>query len=370
MAERRDLPRLVFPAVVLLYLSRTVRGIDRYAASDALAVVGYVALVAFGVLYLVAVAAALRGDRRQAWLLLSALVGLAAIDVAIAREDGFIMFLLVAIVAIGLLRLWSIPVVVALAVSALVLPAIVPSWDDGLDVDDAFTIVLTSIAMFGVFEVLRANVELRKARAEIARLAAEGERARIARDLHDLLGHSLTTITLKAGLARRLADRDPARAAVEIGEVEALARGALTDVRAAVANYREVTLRGELATAREVLRAAGVAARLPADLDTVDSPNGELFGWTVREGVTNVVKHANARTCTVSLGPTWLQVTDDGVGHADRGPGSGLAGLRERAAAVGGRVDAGPRPEGGWCLRVETAPQTTRPAPSAVGETR
>ncbi len=94
----------------------------------------------------------------------------------------------------------------------------------------------------------------------MARLAAEGERSRIARDLHDLLGHSLTTITIKAGLARRLSATDPERAAAEIGEVEDIARRSLADVRAAVAGYREVSLAGELATGRELLRAAGIEA--------------------------------------------------------------------------------------------------------------
>ena len=119
-------------------------------------------------------------------------------------------------------------------------------------------------------QVIEGNRELAEARAELARLAAENERIRIARDLHDLLGHSLTTITVKAGLARQLGEDGSERSQQEIAEVEELARQSLSDVRAAVANYRDVTLAGELATGREVLRAAGITADLPRAVDAVD----------------------------------------------------------------------------------------------------
>jgi two-component system sensor histidine kinase DesK len=205
--------------------------------------------------------------------------------------------------------------------------------------------------MFGFFQVTRGNRALADARSELARLAAENERSRIARDLHDLLGHSLTTITVKAGLARRIAATDPARALVEISEVEDLARSALADVRATVANYREVTLAGELATGKELLRAAGVTADLPSAVDIVDLRHRELFGWVLREGLTNVVRHAHATSCAVLFSTSSVEIIDDGVGGVPLA-GSGLAGLRQRVTAAGGRVDAGPREPNGWRLRV------------------
>ena len=184
-----------------------------------------------------------------------------------------------------------------------------------------------------------ADQELRAAQQEVSQLAAERERLRIARDLHDLLGHSLTAVTVKARLAGRLVGRDDARAVEEIGAVERLARQSLADVRAAVAGYREVSLAVELATAREVLAAAGIAADLPRAVDEVPAELRELFGWVVREGVTNAVRHSGASHLRVLVDPYAIEVVDDGRGAAG-GQGSGLAGLAERAA----RPAAGSRP--------------------------
>ena len=207
---------------------------------------------------------------------------------------------------------------------------------------------LVAFAMFGFFMIIRSNIELSAARSEVARLAAENERTRIARDLHDLLGHSLTTITVKAGLARRLSTRDPERAAEEIAAVEQLSRRTLVEVRAAVAGYREVTLAGELASAREVLRAAGIEARLPGAVDAVDADAVEPFGWVVREAVTNVVRHSRAEHCTITVGPRWIEIADDGRG-ACTGGGAGQRAARP-ARAAGGRRRHGHRAQHGTRL--------------------
>jgi two-component system, NarL family, sensor histidine kinase DesK len=153
-----------------------------------------------------------------------------------------------------------------------------------------------------------------------------------------------------------------------MAEVEALSRRALADVRAAVSDYRGVTLARELATAREVLRAAGITAEFPGAIDVVEPANHELFGWIVREGVTNVIRHAHATVCTVRLEAGSVELSDDGVAqrapnghhqaHRDRGigavvePGNGLQGLRERVAQAGGTVQMGPLEPHGWRLRV------------------
>jgi two-component system sensor histidine kinase DesK len=135
--------------------------------------------------------------------------------------------------------------------------------------------------------------------------------------------------------------------------VEQLARQALADVRAAVSGYQDVTLAGELARGRELLRAAGVAADLPTACDGVPPERRELFGWVVREGVTNVVRHARAGRCTVELTAFSVEVRDDGIG-GPAGAGSGLDGLRARVTAAGGVLTAGPALPRGWSLRVRT----------------
>ena len=230
---------------------------------------------------------------------------------------------------------------------------------------NGFTIPLTALAMWGFFGVIRTNQALADARSEVARLAAENERTRIARDLHDLLGHSLTTITVKAGLARRLTERnDNERAAVEIAEVEELSRRSLAEVRAVVAGHREVTLAGEIATAREVLRAAGIVAELPGSVDTVDASLSELFGWVAREGVTNVVRHARAAHCAIRVDRNWIEIADDGRGGV-AGAGNGLTGLRERVEAAGGTVHVEGAPFKGWRLRVEVP---GKPASERAGD--
>ncbi|MBX6371137.1 MAG: sensor histidine kinase [Acidothermus sp.] len=254
------------------------------------------------------------------------------------------------------------PLTAALVALALVAPQYVPGWHvRGVQWSMGASIAFASVAVFAFVQLLRTTRQLAAARAEVAQLAAEQERARIARDLHDLLGHSLTTITVKAGLAARLADRDPDRARTEIAEVEELARRTLADVRAAVAGYREARLATELAAAREVLAAAGIDADLPRVVDEVPTELAALFGWVVREGVTNVVRHSRATRVRIRLEPRAIEIVDDGIGPPDpdlpASAGHGLAGLAERVAAAGGRLLTGAA-EGfaataGFRLRVE-----------------
>lgn len=216
----------------------------------------------------------------------------------------------------------------------------VTGWspDNGL----LLSLLTSMFAVFGFQQLMVGNARLRDAHEENQRLAIEEERNRFARDLHDILGHSLTVITVKAELASRLLDVDPARARAEVEDLERLSRDALADVRRAVAGYRELTLPGELAQARLALSAAQVRADLPNSTDQVQGDLRELFAWTVREGVTNVVRHAGATRCTVRLTATSAEVADDGRGpdaSAGAGEGShGLLGLRERAAALGAVV--------------------------------
>jgi two-component system sensor histidine kinase DesK len=200
-------------------------------------------------------------------------------------------------------------------------------------------------------------VQLRLAREELARLAVAEERLRIARDLHDVLGHRLAAIALKSDLARRLLPTDPDRAATEMTEAGAVAREALDEVRATVSGFREASLSGELGTARALLVAAGVEPVVLAPDRELPRTVAEVAGWVVREGVTNVVRHANAsrvRIKVVAGDPVVVEVADDGRGATDTGVcrGNGLTGLTERVSAVGGRLEIG-AVDGMFRLRAE-----------------
>jgi two-component system sensor histidine kinase DesK len=207
------------------------------------------------------------------------------------------------------------------------------------------------------------NAELQGAREELARLAVADERLRFARDLHDLLGHSLSVIALKAELAGRLLDADgagreerAAAARVHIGELEGVARGALAEVREAVSGYRRPALAAELDGARMALEAAGIEARLDRAPLTLAPEVEALLAWTVREGTINAIRHSGARSCRIAIAAgamtASIEVIDDGRGPAGANGGHGLAGLRERAAKLAGALEAGGGPDGGFRLRV------------------
>src|SRR5829696_7450242 len=325
-------------------------------------VVRLLLLTAFCYVYADLVARALTGADWLRWTapaLLLAIGGVLAVLVGPVAL-GVAVYVVVAVVVLQPRRV-ALPVAVAGTLLVGVLPELVPEWREVDSWSAAGSVALASLAAFGFMALLRRTVELRAAQQEVSRLAAERERLRIARDLHDLLGHSLTAVTVKAQLAGRLVGRDDGRAAEEMRAVERLSRQALADVRAAVAGYREVSLAVELATAREILGAAGIAADLPRAVDEVPAELRELFGWAVREGVTNAVRHSGATRVRVQVTPSSVEVTDDGRGRRVPAAGSGLAGLAERAAAAGGRVEAGPDSGGGFRLRL------TVPAPSPTG---
>jgi two-component system sensor histidine kinase DesK len=188
----------------------------------------------------------------------------------------------------------------------------------------------------------RMNRKLRKANEEIENLAKVAERERIARDLHDVLGHTLSVITLKAELAGKLIDRDPERAGKEMREVEEISRQALSDVRDAIRGYRSRGLVAELALAKSTLETAGLTVQCDA-ATTVKLPavQESVLSLAVREAVTNVVRHAQARSCRMRLeqqnGSCRLEIQDDGLGSSN-GEGNGLRGMRERVEMLGGTL--------------------------------
>jgi two-component system, NarL family, sensor histidine kinase DesK len=214
------------------------------------------------------------------------------------------------------------------------------------------------LLMLVMSDLRQRNAQLSQARAELAEMAVARERERFARDLHDLLGHSLSVITLKAELAGRMLTDHPRDAAREVAELEQVARTALGEVREAVSGYRQPTLEGELAGARMALSAAGIQADIEQTRVPLEPPVEAVLAWTVREGATNVIRHSGARHCTLrvtaSLTDAGVEVIDDG--HADvgrnGGGGHGIAGLAERARLLKGTIEAGALADGGYRLAV------------------
>lgn len=187
----------------------------------------------------------------------------------------------------------------------------------------------------------RALAKLRMANDEIEHLATVAERERIARDLHDVLGHTLSVIILKSELAGKLMDRDPQRAGNEIREVEQISRQALSEVRDAIRGYRSQGLPAELAKAKATLETAGVSVKCEAAKLALPAMHESVLSMAVREAVTNVVRHAQARNCSMRLGQRngscRLEIEDDGRGGA-HSEGNGLRGMRERVEMLGGTL--------------------------------
>jgi two-component system sensor histidine kinase DesK len=285
------------------------------------------------------------------------------------RAEGFALLAVVAVLAVvfgaalgqewlGLLVYLSVaaaltlPTRVALAgvigatVAAL---AIVAGFDPVV-----FQTLLFGLLLIAVRRLMELVWELEATRDQVAALAVSDERLRLARDLHDLLGRNLSVIALKSELARKLLRRDPAAAEREVRDVESVARESLQEARAAVLGLRRASLASEIEAARDALTAAGIEVTVhtggppPA---VVEAP----LAFAVREATTNVLRHSRARRCDIALRSAGdravLDVRDDGIGGSDsRDRGSGLRGLGERIAQVGGTLQAGPAPDGGFRL--------------------
>jgi len=341
-ARRGRIWGLVFAGAYLAYL--VPAGYELLVSSQVAAIGALVLFVAGYVWYWLNLAYERELPRRTLVLL----VGMCAIATGITLWNHDWLALFTYCVVVSAASTWNRRHVIALTAPVLLLAlalalfthAPVGEWPYALG-----GAALAALSLVGVGFLLETNFELRQAREEVGRLAVAEERLRFARDLHDLLGHSLSVIVLKSELAGRLGEADPARAAHEIRDVERVAREALREVREAVAGYRQLGLSQELESARVTLDAAGI-----------ETPVDSTLAWALREGVTNVIRHSRAAHAEIRVvradGQVELELLDDGVGCQDRGDGNGLRGLRERVAAREGTVAVGDRPGGGFRLAV------------------
>jgi two-component system, NarL family, sensor histidine kinase DesK len=229
------------------------------------------------------------------------------------------------------------------------------------------SIVLAGLGMTAVRQLIAVNADLHATRAELADLAVARERERLARELHDLLGRTLSLIAVKAELTSRLSAKGDPAADAELADVQRLARQAVRDVREAVIGTHAPSVETELAAAEAALRTAGIDVSVDKNNESIDPAHETTIAWALREAVTNVVKHSRARACRIALGAsngcTTLEVEDDGHRPVRRASGTGLDGLAERVHALGGTLEAGPNDGRGFKLRVElgaTAPARPR----------
>jgi two-component system sensor histidine kinase DesK len=254
----------------------------------------------------------------------------------------------------------SIPIILGGA-ALVIATAIANDFDAPEILTQGIIVLIVGLFTFGLRRLSDANEQLVAAREEVARLAVLDERVRFARDLHDLLGHSLTVIRAKSELAGRLAPIDMAKAVQEMTDVERVAREALAEVRETVTGYRRPSLTTELTNARLALDAASIAPDVHADVVDVPLEIDETLAWVLREMVTNVVRHSHARSCRIEITGDerrfGLLVADDGRGSSGS-IGNGLAGARERLALVGGTLDLESGPAGGFraCAQISRQP--------------
>jgi two-component system sensor histidine kinase DesK len=351
--------RLGWAAIWLVFLGYPIGDILGAGYSPARAVVAWICLVAFAATYLFAMWTCLTLVPRVATgVQLLPLVALFVLGITLAMvfRGQWTGVLVYCGVTAGWTLRWRylVPVLLALGVFMVVSGVLLgyPWADLGFI---TFLTVALGFTMLAFRRLIATVIELRTARAEVARLAIADERLRISRDVHDILGHSLSVIALKAQVARRLMHSDPGAAAEAMGDVESVARDSLAEVRAMVTGYRQRSLADELQGARDVLDAAGIAFSVNRDSSVPPAPVDSLLAWTVREGVTNVLRHSRAHHCEISLessnGGFTVAIVDDGVGGVASAGGSGLHGLRERVGAAGGRLEAGPGDAGGFRLQ-------------------
>lgn len=317
---------LIYPVIALL----------RSEASPAWVAVGWVALIVFVVLYVTGFMYGMRrggiGQNPSArqWGTFAALI--ACTLVSVPAEGGsalsFLPFLM-SFASYGLTRLWHwITTVSAVVITALCV-FLIPGGMNYLS-------VLAIVALLGVVNTVSTWLIIRSVEAERLglELATSDGREALARDVHDLVGHSLTVVGLKAQLARRLMDSDPERARAELADIEQLTAEAIAGIRTTVAGARTTTLVEQLASCQDSLRAADIDLQVDGASSALSPVQAITASWILREATTNALRHSEARVVRVLIAPGRLRVEDDGVG-VQGGEGNGIRGMRERAAAAG-----------------------------------
>ncbi|MFT4125901.1 MAG: sensor histidine kinase [Gordonia sp. (in: high G+C Gram-positive bacteria)] len=327
-----------FSAIWMLFLGYPLSAVVVSDHPTWVKLVGYLLLAAFAGIYLLSCVYLLGAVRQSRWGVVAFLTlsALTAGLVPIIAEDAFGAAPFLTVLAAMTFGLgWSLVAIAGVLIATVAVPDLI-----GAEADLSIVVILLAVGftMLGIRLVTAREAERTRAqerqRALDAQLAVVAERERVARDVHDILGHSLTVITVKTELAGRLVDLDPARAKTEMAEVNHLARAALGEVRATVGRLRSPELPDVIAAAESALLAAGISGDLPSP--SVPTRAATLFAWVLREAVTNVVRHSDATRCDVRIDESSITVSDNGSGMDVGDLGNGLRGLRERVDAAGG----------------------------------
>ncbi|MGW0740204.1 sensor histidine kinase [Streptomyces sp. NPDC002817] len=335
---------------------------------------GALGLLAFNSLYIYVVFRAFVKDKREARSTRVALVlmGVVTCALAIGYGGNWLFFFPLLGLATGAVTRgpWLGRTGLGLTALAVAVSAVQDGWDA---VNIGYATFLSTMVTAAILSLSEAVRELRAAREELARRAVEKERLRFSRDLHDLLGHTLSVIVVKSEAARRLAPRDMDAALAQITDIESVGRQALTEIREAVTGYREGSLSTELDRARSALEAASIEPVVRHSGPPLAAHTETLLSWVVREAVTNAVRHSGASRCEIAVEGSAervrLRVVDDGRGPVDAvgSAGTGLKGLAERLAAAGGRLETGPGPRGGFVVTAELPVEALEREVATVG---
>ncbi|CAM5257542.1 hypothetical protein SALBM311S_03864 [Streptomyces alboniger] len=342
--------------------------------------IGGLGLLTFNSLYIYVVFRAFVRETREATSTRVALVllGLVTCGLALGYGGNWLLFFPLFGLAMG--SVVRLPHLRWAGAGVALLSGVASVARDGWgQLDVAYATWISTMVTAAILSLSEAVRELGAAREELARRAVEQERLRFSRDLHDLLGHTMSVIVVKAEAARRLADRDLTAALDQITDIESVGRQALTEIREAVTGYRDGSLITELDRARSALSAAGVELVLSQSGPPLPPQTEVLLGWVVREAVTNVVRHSGADRCEITVAGAAervrLTVTDDGTGTESLSAsgsaaasgdawveglgGTGLKGLTERLGAAGGSLRAGPGTRGGFAVAAELPVEPT-----------
>ena len=350
------LPFVAFPAVITLTASEDPRGNPLIVVPVVLAIGGLQLRHSF---------AAARGERPPHWpwtlLALAALVY--GPMVWLSWRWYTTLWFVIASAAMLLPRRLAALVIAVQVVIAILLHHPPWAWEGLHPATLAWIVVYLSVillmggaCLYAAARLVCVVDELYDARAQLAQVAVDRERLRISRDLHDLLGSSLSAVSLKGDLALRLLSSDPQAARSEIASLTQMARNALRDVQGVTRGQPKASYRAEIQGAAALLAAAGISAHIDADLPQLSPPVDDVLGWAVREGVTNILRHSEAGTCSITArrqaGRIRLEIVNDGA-SPPMGEGTGLVGLAERARALSGSASAQHTPDGRFRLSVE-----------------